>query len=68
MSRETYWNRWNNYQNGYGVVLPFLGRDSHNLFILAEKVNTLFPWPGIAHDEYLAEQENGVKVPALPAL
>ena len=50
------------------LFCPFLGRDRHNLFILAEKVNTLFPWPGIAHDEYLAEQENGVKVPALPAL
>ena len=55
-------------KNGYGDVLPFFGHDRHNLFYFGGKVNTLFPWPGIAHDEYLAEQENGVKVPALPAL
>ena len=28
----------------------------------------VFPWLGIAQDEYPAEQENGVQVPALPAL
>ena len=46
----------------------FVRHGRHNLFNFGGKVNTLFPWPGIAHDEYLAEQENGVKVPTLPAL
>ena len=28
----------------------------------------MFPWPGIACEGYSAEQDNGVQVPALPAL
>ena len=55
-------------KNGYGDVLPFLGRDRHNLFYFGGKVHTLFPWLSIAQVECSAEQENGVKVPALPAL
>ena len=31
-------------------------------------IEYVFPWPAPAHVEDPAEQENGVKVPALPAL
>ena len=56
-------------KNGYGDVLPvYLGKTAITFFILAEKVNTLFPWLGIAQVGCSAEQGNGVKVPALPAL
>ena len=54
-------------KNGYGDVLPFR-YDRHNLFCFGGKVNTLFPWLGIAQVGCSAEQGNGVKVPALPAL
>ena len=33
-----------------------------------EKFNIWFPWPGTSEVECLAEQENGVQVPTLPAL
>ena len=55
-------------KNGYGDVLPILRYDRHNLIFLSGTIEYVFPWPDIAHVEYPAEQENGVQVPALPAL
>ena len=40
--------------------------EHHDLFYFP--IEYVFPWPDIAQVEYPAEQENGVKVPALPAL
>ena len=50
------------------LFCPFWGATAITFFILAAKVNTLFPWLSIAQVGCSAEQENGVKVPALPAL
>ena len=55
-------------KNGYGDVLPIFRYDRHNLFYFVRTIEYLFPWPDIAQVEYPAEQENGVQVPALPAL
>ena len=46
----------------------FLGKTAITFFCFGGKVNTLFPWLGIAQVGCSAEQGNGVKVPALPAL
>ena len=54
-------------KNGYGDVLPFR-YERHNLFYFVRTIQYVFPWPDIAQVEYPAEQEKGVKVPALPAL
>ena len=55
-------------KNGYGDVLPILGKTAITFFIFIRTTQYVFPWPDIAQVEYPAEQENGVKVPALPAL
>ena len=45
----------------------FSGMTAITFFIFGT-TQYVFPWPDIAQVEYPAEQENGVKVPALPAL
>ena len=55
-------------KNGYGDVLPILGMTAITFFIFIRTTQYVFPWPDIAQVEYPAEQENGVRVPTLPAL
>ena len=42
--------------------------DNHSLFCFVATIEKQFPWPGNPCRGYLAEQENGVGFPALPAL
>ena len=48
---------------GMGAA-PFEGSDWIDFFgscaIIFPVISYTFPWTGIAHDEYLSEQENGV--------